>query len=184
MFNIRNIIQNSPFMKPSIQSKKNISFSFLMLVILLFVSASAIAQSNFSGTWSLDEKKSNLGDVPFRIASDKIVIEQDKDAITMQRTGQGPNGVFEIKDRFTFDGKESQNQFFGESKKKSNLSWATKKLMNIKSKASFTTPEGDAMEIDINENYSLSEDGKTLTIDYSSSSSFGDIKQIQVYNKQ
>ena len=162
---------------------KSISISMMLLIMLPFSISTSFAQTSFSGTWKLDEKKSILGDLQFRIASDKIVIEQGKSDLTMRRTGQGPGGATETNEKFTFDGKECQNKFFGDNQKTSTVSWTNKDVMNIKSKASFKNQDGDVMVIDIDENYSLGDDGKTLTINYASVSNFGEIKQTQVYSK-
>ena len=156
---------------------------FLAIGLCTLTSFRSLAQTNFSGTWTLNQEKSNLGDLPFRIASDKIVIEQGKNEVKMHRTGQGPNGTNETDEKFTFDGKESKNPFFGNNTKTSVATWTDKKILNIKSKASFTTEDGQPMDIAVDENYSLSDDGKTLTIAYKSTSGFGDIIQTQVYTK-
>lgn len=160
-----------------------IIISLALVGVFTLTSSRSLAQTNFSGTWTLNQEKSNLGDLPFRIASDKIVIEQGKDDLKMHRSGQGPNGATEIDEKYTFDGKESKNTFFGNNTKTSVASWPDKKILNIKSKASFTTEDGGLVDLSIDENFSLSDDGKTLTIAYASTSGFGDIKQTQVYTK-
>lgn len=170
-------------MKTTTYTLNSIFIFLAALGLFVLTSSRSIAQTNFSGTWTLNQEKSNLGDLPFRIASDKIVIEQGKNDVTMRRTGQGPMGTVETNEKFTFDGKECENQFFGNNKKTSVATWPDKKVLNIKSKASFVTEDGQPMDITIDENYSLSDDGKTLTIAYGSTSSFGDIKQTQVYTK-
>lgn len=170
-------------MKAATHRLNMIIISLTLAGVFTLTSSRSLAQTNFSGTWTLNQEKSNLGELPFRIASDKIVIEQHKDDMTMRRTGQGPSGAMEVNEKYTFDGKESKNPFFGNNVKTSVVTWVDKKILTIKSNASFTTDDASLVEISVEENYSLSDDGKTLTIAYASSSSFGDIKQTQVYNK-
>ena len=168
------------------------TYPFKKIAYLLFLSGllfsfrpAQIVQTDFSGTWKLNENKSELGQFGARGVPSKIVIEQKADAISFTRTAmnfQGEEGT--SSETMTFDGKESESLVFGTSKKKSTLKWSGDgKEMVISSNIAFEM-QGQSIDISSVENWSLSSDGKTLTISSKTNTPQGEIATKSVFDKQ
>jgi len=86
---------------------------------------------------------------------------------------------FTITDKFTLDGKECINTGFQDTQKKSTTVWSEdKKSLIITSKLVM----GDGNEMTITETYST--EGKNLVLISKASSSYGDVEETMVYEKQ
>ena len=160
--------------------------SLLFLTVFFFSFRPAqIFQTDFSGTWKLNENKSELGQFGARGVASKIVIEQKADAISFARNSTGFQGEeLSSTETMTFDGKESESLVFGTSKKKSTLKWsADGKEMVITSNIAFEM-QGQTLDISSVENWTLGADGKTLTISSKINTPQGEIATKSVYDKQ
>ena len=158
---------------------------FTFLSICLFVSTTAFGQKvNLSGNWKLNEGKSQLGEGRFRMAPATVNITQDETTLNMERTSKGQNGQdFTSKEKYTLDGKECENTGFMNSVKKSTVTFSSdNKTLTITSTTTFER-EGNKMEIKQVENFKVSDDGNTLTLDASSTSQRSERKQTLVYEK-
>lgn len=157
----------------------------LILSFLVFAGTTVFAQkANFAGKWTLNESKSQLGEGRFRMPASKLTVTQDDNTLNMEKLGKGRDGEdVTTKEKYTLDGKVSENAGFMNSVKKSILTWAAdNKALTI---TSTTTMErdGNTMEIKQVENYKISDDGNTLTIDSTSTTPRGERKQTLVYEK-
>ena len=99
-------------------------FSLLIPAAFLF-SIILTDRANFSGDWKLDESKSELGEFGGRVAR-AIKTEQKDNAITISRTTPGFNGGDPVTTTVTlsYDGKVTESEGFGGSKRKSTASWS------------------------------------------------------------
>jgi hypothetical protein len=153
--------------------------------ITLATAVSANAQkANFAGEWKLNEQKSELGQFGGRFAAKKLKLNGDAVNLQVGRfsTGQGGEEVTTA-ETFNFEDKETESTVFGNSKKKTKAKWSDDgKSMNVKSKIEFER-NGEKFEVESTEVWKLSEDGKTLTIDLSSTSSRGTNTMKLVYDK-
>jgi hypothetical protein len=151
----------------------------LILFTAFLVSATVSAQGlDFSGTWKLNTTKSKLG-AEFSMAPKEIIIAQKDNDFNVEKHSSFQDQEFTIKDRFTLDGKECLNQGWQDSQKKSTAVWSEdKKSLKIISKMSI----GDGGEMTITEVYKM--DGGNMVIESSSSSSFGEMTETMVYDKQ
>jgi hypothetical protein len=159
--------------------------SGLALILSLLFSALTIAQgtANFSGAWSFNESKSNLGEGGFRMISQKLTITQDDKSFSIERTYKGQDGTErKSKETYTLDGKESVNPVFNTSKK-SIVKWADDKKSLTVSSAMVFEMNGEKNEFKTVEVYKLEAD-KTLSINSQSTSSRGERKATLVYDKQ
>ena len=159
---------------------------FIFINIFILTCGLTFGQKpSFTGNWTLNEGKSQMGDGRGRMAASKIKIAQDANAITMEKTSTSPSGdEFTSKEIVTLDGKESVNTIFDNRTKKSTATWsADGKLLTINSTSVFER-DGNTMEIKSVEIYKLSDDGNTLSIDATSSSPRGERKQTLVYDKK
>jgi hypothetical protein len=159
--------------------------TFIFINIFLLTCGLTFGQkSNYAGSWTLNEGKSQMGDGRGRMAASKIKIAQDANAITLEKTSARPDGEESTsKETITLDGKECVNTIFDNRTKKSTTTWsADSKLLTINSVSVFER-DGNTMEIKSVEIYKLSDDGNTLTIDATSISPRGERKQTLAYDK-
>jgi len=159
--------------------------SGFIVMVSLFIMTVANAQSliNFSGSWTFNESKSNLGEGGFRMVSQKMVIAQDDKVFKLERAFTGQDGEErKMSESYTLDGKESVNPVFNTSKK-STATWsADKKSLTVSSVMVFDM-NGESNTIKTTEVYKLP-DANTLSIDSQSTSSMGERKTTLVYEKK
>ena len=155
--------------------------SAVVFVTLALPAASAAQTTpNLSGEWKLNLAKSNYGSFPAPLSvTRKIVLSGGK--LSMTTTQKGPKGDVTSQLNYTTDGKESVNQLTtGESK--GTAQWIADKLMVTSGREIQTG--GQAITLKQTEIWSLSADGKTLTIDAHVSLPNGEFDVKQVFEKQ
>ncbi|MFY9153057.1 MAG: hypothetical protein WAO52_13660 [Prolixibacteraceae bacterium] len=152
--------------------------TFFFLATFL-ISVFATAQSiDFSGNWKLNKDKSKLGD-QFSMAPKDIIVIQSVNEYNVEKHSSWQDQDFTIKDKFTLDGKECINPGWQDTEKKSTAVWAEdKSSLKITSKI----PMNDGGEMTIIELYKM--DGSNLVVEASASSSFGDMTETFVFDKQ
>ena len=156
-----------------------------LICSFLVTSTSSFAQKkvDFSGEWTLNEDKSDFGDGP-AFAAIKIVVKQEGESITIERTRVGRDGEERTSsETLTMDGKEnvSENERGTSS---SVLSWSGDGTnLTIKSKREFNR-DGETFEMNSTETWTLSEDGKILKIQSDTSSQMGERSVSLVYDKK
>jgi hypothetical protein len=135
---------------------------------------------DFSGTWNLDKEKSEMGGGPGggpRMAAPSMTIDHKDPELMIKRKleVQGEERTQELK--YTTDGKPNTNQGFRGRTINSKTTWEGSKLVT---EATRETPQGT---IETKEIYSLSEDGKILTIEMNRKDAGGAGRKL-VYVKQ
>ena len=152
---------------------------FAFFAALIMISLMSNGQNlNFSGTWKLNSDLSKLN-AEFSFAPGEIIIAQKGNELKIERHSSFNGEDFTTNDKFTLDGKECINIGWQDSEKKSTAVWAEdKKSLKISTKLTM----GDGNEMSINEIYKL--DKKNMVIETSASSSYGDMSEIMVYDKQ
>ena len=151
----------------------------VFLLAALLVSTMVSAQTpDFSGSWKLDKSKSKLND-QFSMAPKDIIIAQAGNDFKLEKHSSFQDNDFTTNDVLTLDGKECINPGWQDSKKKSTAVWAEDKL-SLKITTKF--PMGDNGEMTIIEVYKM--DSSNLVIETSASSSYGDVAETLVFNKQ
>lgn len=147
-------------------------------VIGLVVVGAAAAQSkpNFTGDWKMNAAASNFGGMPAPSSlTEKIV--HDEPTVKVATAQSGDFGDMNADFVFTTDGKECQNKV-ADFQVKSTLKWEGPVLvvdstMDIQGNAATMT-----------DRWSLSEDGKTMTVDRHFSSAMGAGDGKIVFDKQ
>ncbi len=160
--------------------KKN--FIALLFVGGLFASGVFAATPDFSGTWTLNEEKSEIGEGRFRPTA-TLEVNQDKMNLTVVRTRIGRDGEERKRESvYSLDGKETT--FEGERRTTvSTAHWSEDgKTLKIESKSSWTR-EGETFESKVVETWMLGDGGKTLSIQSISSSSRGEFSTDLVYDR-
>jgi hypothetical protein len=147
-----------------------------LLAILLLAALPALAKVNFSGDWKLNVSKSDFGQMPAPSSmTQKVTHEDPKLKVAVKSSSE--RGDFEYEMNYTTDGQESTNEIRG-NPMKSIVKWDGDVLV-IESKGRF----GDN-EFTMRSRWTLSADGKTLTIENHFSSAMGEGDQKQVLEKQ
>jgi hypothetical protein len=161
----------------------NICYALLIPCFLLFSFTTVNNRANFSGDWKLDESKSELGNAAGRTARSLKAEQKDND-ITISRTTPGFNGGDPVTTTYTvtYDGKVTESEGFGGSKRKSTAKWSDDGLtLTINSVMTFER-DGQTMEFKSNETWSLTKEG-LLSVVTQSSSPRGESTTKAVYNK-
>jgi hypothetical protein len=152
------------------------------LFILAFTTKPPV--DNFSGTWNLNEGKSDLGQFA-NIVPKKMKVDQNADSITIVKNSIGFNGEdVEHKETLSFDGKEKESAVSpGSSTRKASAKWSSDGKSLIIDWKLMLDFNGQTAEIKGTETWTLAADGTPLTVESSSSSSFGDNKFKAYYEK-
>ncbi|MBE0657877.1 MAG: hypothetical protein IH602_09315 [Bryobacteraceae bacterium] len=140
------------------------------------LAGSVAAKPNFTGDWKLNAAKSSFGDFPAP-SSMTLKIAHEEPGLKVATAMVSEYGDWNTEAAYTTDGKECVNKM-REAESKSVLKWEADALA-INTKAEFG---GNPMTID--DKWSLSEDGKTLTIERKFSSDRGELIQKVVMDKQ
>jgi hypothetical protein len=164
------------------------NFIGLLAIALLFIGSTAayvITKADFKGEWNFNEGKSKLGESRFRRAPTKIKVSGDDAGLTIDRTGTNQNGeAVTQSEKLTFDGKAAESTVFGSMKRSSVASWsASGEELNINTTISGER-NGQSFEFKIAEVWKLTDGGKSLTIESTSTSQNGTNSQTLVYDKQ
>jgi hypothetical protein len=151
------------------------------LFVFFLTSAGLLAQPNFSGTWGLNESKSNFGNSEFRMAAVTMVITQQGNTLSVESTQPGfDGGEMKQSAKYNLDGKPSENPGFMDMVRKSVISWsADKTAMTVT-----TTMNFDGNEFKTSETWKLSADGKVITIDQVMPMPDGEVKLTLIYDKK
>jgi hypothetical protein len=154
---------------------KKIKFLLATLLISSAVTAQVV---DLSGSWKLNRTKSKLNE-EWSMAPKEVIIIQKGNDLDVEKHSSFQEQDFIIKDKFTLDGKECINQGWQDSQKKSTAVWSDdKKSLKIVTKF----PIDDGSEMTITEVFKI--EGSNMIIEAGSSSSYGDISETMVYDKQ
>jgi hypothetical protein len=164
--------------------KRNFVVASVASLVFALGLVGASAKANFSGTWTLDKSKSE--GLPPSVKDQLLTVAQDGDKLTLESklmTEQGDQVTNEI---YTLDGKPADFTAKGpggaEGKGKRIARWsADGNGIEVKEEVTYETPNG-AIAVDITRNWTLSADGKTLTIQMNIASAMGtqQIKRVMV----
>ena len=150
----------------------------ILLAAFVFSTYASAQEPDFTGDWKLNSTKSKLG-TEFSMAPGKIIIAQKGSDLAVEKHSTFQDQEYTTNDKFTLDGKECVNQGWQDSQKKSTAVWSDDKTsLKIASKLSI----GDGGEMTIIEVYKM--DGTNMILESSASSSYGDLVETFVYDKQ
>ncbi|HZT34188.1 MAG TPA: hypothetical protein VFA33_30130 [Bryobacteraceae bacterium] len=134
------------------------------------------AAPNFTGVWKLDLEKSDFGPLPSpKARTDKI--EHQEPNLTLNITQEGRAREFSYQLRYTTDGKDNQNSLLG-NPLHSKLHWEGDVLV-IETSGSL-----NGNDLTIKDRWTLSPDGKTLTVQRHLAGARGSTDQKMVFEKQ
>lgn len=143
----------------------------LLVVLLPALCASYVAaKPNFTGNWKLNATKSDFGGMPAPSKFEQKIAHNEPE-LKVSMLFAGEFGEFSADSVYTTDGKECVNtSSMGQSK--STVNWEGDTLVVV------TKMDMQGNEVTMTNKYTLSEDGKTLTIQghFSSAQGEGDSK--------
>jgi hypothetical protein len=150
-------------------SFKKMLYALLIPSVLLFSFTTVADRANFSGEWKLDESKSELGDFGGRVAR-SLKVDQKDNAITITRTSPGFNGGDPVTTAttLTYDGKITESEGFGGSKRKSTASWTDDATLSINTTTTFER-DGQTSEFKSSETWTVTKDGLLSVVAHSNS---------------
>ncbi len=154
-------------------------------VAVVVSGVAALAQANFAGTWVLDAQRSQ--GVPEGIEM-TMTVKQDGNRVQIETNVSSPQGQQTIPDLYVLDGNETDYKppVIGEGtgKGKRTAKWsADKSGLESTESATITGPEGEAT-ITAKRKWTLSPDGKTLTIDLTMNTPAGEQISKRVFAKK
>ena len=136
----------------------------------------AQAKPNFSGAWKLNTAKSDFGAMPAPDSRTDIITHEDPD-LKDSYTQSGQMGELTAEMKYSTDGKETTNSVRG-NQIKTTAKWDGDELA-IAGKTQF-----NGADVTLSDRWSLSADGKTLTIQRHVNSPLGETNQKIVLEKQ
>jgi hypothetical protein len=141
------------------RSTKLISFVAVSIVVCEIM---ITPNNSFSGKWLINITKSEFGTLtPEAGAAKEIKIDQKKDAIEFERIF----GSSTSKETLSNDGKQVEQDMPNDTKKISSLKWSDNSKQFIVTSIYKVANNGNPWEYTRTETYTLSTDGKTLTLD-------------------
>jgi hypothetical protein len=161
--------------------------STILVMVFFFTNSTTFAQTgsvNFSGTWAFNETKSTPSQGGFRFAPSLMVITQEGVNLNADRTSKGQNGEdVKSNSKFTLDGKECSNLFFGTNTRKSVVTWSSDgKTLNFAHSSSFER-DGQTQEFKSTESWKINDD-KTLTVETVMNFQGEERKTTNIYDKK
>ncbi|MBA4053951.1 MAG: hypothetical protein C0490_04495 [Marivirga sp.] len=167
---------------------------WVLLLAVGFFTITSMAQdrANFSGEWKFNESKSELvGLFPLcifgndRMRSKTMKIATQADFLTVDVATSSANGELVTRQaKLTFEGKENETTFVGSPRNKSTARWSDDgQTMTVKSIRSFD-PKGETADFKVTEVWKLINDGKSISVQVTSSSTSGEKTMNLVYDKQ
>jgi len=153
--------------------------NFILVIALALLSTTGFAQKvNFSGSWKFNSELSEQGD-QFSLAPNSIVVEHTKKTLEIERNSTWDGQDYTTNDVFTLDGKECENSTVMDMVKKSTATYDKKaKKLSINS----TVLMDDGNELNLFEIMSM--DGDKLIVETTMSSTYGDMSEKFVFDKQ
>lgn len=134
---------------------------FVLILLTVFSSSAMPPKVNFSGIWKVDTLKSNYGGFGPAAAAVTLKIVQAKDTISIERTINPGGGVARsFTDKLPLDGKPMTNTK-GTTKSSLSIKWFGQALVETSS----YHDDKFNKTYQATETWTLSADGKTLTID-------------------
>lgn len=155
---------------------KAVRFALILILSSVLCASYMAAKPNFTGEWKMNAAKCDFGPMPAPTKYEQKIVHNDPE-LKISMVLAGDFGEFASDSTYTTDGKECPNTSpMGPSKSTAN--WEGDTLVIV------TKMDFQGNEVTMTNKYSLSEDGKTLTVlgHFSSSQGEGDNKIVMDKN--
>lgn len=160
--------------------QKFLAFAVIAVVMSSFT---GVQVTNFSGTYTLNEGKSELGQFGGRGVATKIVVDQKGNDVSVTRTNNMNGQPMTVTENLV-EGKESETTLFNNAKKKSTLKWAADGQSFSITYSILFEANGQNFEVKGVENWGLAPDGKVLTLQSTITTPQGEVTLKAAYDKQ
>lgn len=150
--------------------------TILAFVVVAALATPASAKPDFSGNWKLVADQSDFGPMPPPEKFEQTVAHKDPE-MKVSVTQAGQQGEMKVDVAYNTEGKETSNEIRGAAVK-SIAKWEGEALL-IESKLDF---QGN--EVKLSDKWTLSEDGKSLTMNRKINSPQGEFEMKMVLSKQ
>jgi hypothetical protein len=138
----------------------------------IFLASHAQAATDLSGDWKLNAAKSDYGPVP-QPDEMTLTIKYSDPSLQMSTTQKGGRGEVTTELKYTTDGKPAENKG-----SKGSAKWDGAKLVID------SVRQRQGSDLTFHEVYTLSADGKTLTVNNHIIAPQGEFDLVQVFDKQ
>jgi len=139
--------------------------------------AGSASRPNLSGSWKLNAAKSNFGAMGAPDSGMETIVDNEPSVkVTVDQKG-GMMGDINYTESISTDGKETTWAGMGGSEVKGTGHWDGSKLV-VNAKTSF-----QGSDVTIKDTYTVSEDGKTLTVASHAETSMGNFDSTAVFDK-
>jgi hypothetical protein len=147
--------------------KRTVIFGSVMALVLALGLVAASAKANFTGTWNLDKARSE--GLPAAVKEQVLTVSQTDDKLSIESKLTTDQGDQNNSDVYVLDGKPADFTSKGpggvEGKGKRTAKWtADGNGIDVSEDIVYDTPQGE-VTVNITRKWTLSADGKTLTID-------------------
>jgi hypothetical protein len=153
----------------------------IITVVLAMTATAALCAAadkpNFSGDWSMDASKSDFGPIPPPATMTRKVDHNDPGVTVVETQTGGAQGDATITAKYSTDGKETTNEMMG-APTKSTAKWDGKALLIA------TSADFQGMAITFTDKWTLSDDGKVMTVARHIGTPQGEFDATYVMNKK
>ncbi|MEA3477441.1 MAG: hypothetical protein U9R60_04625 [Bacteroidota bacterium] len=152
--------------------------NFVFIIALAFLSATAFGQRvNFSGDWTLNEDKSELG-YEFSLAPKSMTLDHTKKTFDQTIVSEWDGQEYESKNHYTLDGEVCENPGWEGTVTKSTAVY-DKKAKNLKI---VTDGEVQGMGYTLTQVFSMKDDN--LIVESEAASDMGEMVETFVFDKK
>lgn len=149
-----------------------------LILPLAFLSLALLAQKpNFSGTWKLNQNKSELN-YEFTLAPKGLTVEHTKKTVDVTTASEWDGQPYEVENHYTLDGEVCENPGLDGTVTKSTATF-DKKAKTLKI---VTDGEAQGMAYTITQVFSMKEDN--LVVESEAASDMGELAETYVFDKE
>lgn len=170
---------------------KKLTNKLILVPVLFFVGIVAFSQEgnvDFTGNWTFNEEKSETGEGRMEIEPYGLKVVHEEDNLIVERTAVDARGrTVVLKSEYALGGVTNVNTGMGGQEIRSAVTWSDDGEKLLFRTSRIVQPRGRAMqtrEMRSDEAWSLSDDGKTLTIAITRQTQRGQMKRRIVYDRE
>ena len=134
------------------------------MLSLLYFSTAQAQKTVFTGSWKLNEAKSELGNFGGRGTATAITVQQTADSMVIARTNPGFNGGQPVTNTITltFDGKVTETEGPRGGKRKYSAKWAADGKSMVISAVISMERDGQTFEFNSTETWTMGAEGELI----------------------
>lgn len=164
--------------------QSNVKMKVLTILLLLIATISNAQQpANFTGTWVRNTAKCDAGNLSINSIPVSISVDQNKNQLQIKRVSKSsPGDSTAYTEKIKFDGSSTTSLVKSNLNKSASVTWSSDHKQLIES-SNYTDGQGNPVQ-KAKENWSLSEDSRTLTIQIIVIANGQDYELTEVFDKK